>query len=179
MSSNITIARPYAKAAFATAMQDKNIAAWSKFLQTTGWVMQQPKVQFFLQDPKLTAQQRYEWLVEMCGEATIPTGKNFVKLLAENQRLNLLPEIAELFEQYRTEQDRIINVKVTSVYPLDKTEQENVMQRLKKRLQRDVTLEYHLDETLIGGMIIRADDEVIDSSLRTKLNRLRTALVNE
>lgn len=179
MSSNITIARPYAKAAFATATQNKMIAEWSKFLQATGWIMQQPKAQFFLQDPKLIAQQRYEWLVAMCTEVMIPAGKNFLQLLAENQRLNLLPEVAELFEHYRTEQGRIINVKVTAVYPLDKTEQENIAQVLKKRLQRDVTLEHHLDETLIGGMIIRADDQVIDSSLRTKLNRLRTALVNE
>ena len=179
MSNNITIARPYAKAAFAIAMQDKTIAEWSKLLQAAGWIMQQPKAQFFLQDPKLTAQQRYEWLVSMCDEIAIATGKNFLKLLAENQRLILLPEIAELFEEYRTEQGKIINVKVTSVYPLDKTEKENIAEVLRKRLQRDVTLEHHLDETLIGGMIIRADDEVIDGSLRTKLNRLRTALVNE
>lgn len=179
MSSNTTIARPYAKAAFAAANQSNSIAAWSNLLRVAAWIIQQPNVQLYLQNPKLIAQQRCEWLVDACDSTINEEGKNFFKLLADNKRLLLLPEIANLFEMLRIEQERIINIKIISAYPLDEVEQERIIKALKSRLQREIKLECHVDKTLIGGMIIRADDQVIDSSIRGKLNRLRTVLVNE
>jgi F-type H+-transporting ATPase subunit delta len=177
LSSKNTTARPYAKAAFAIANASNNISAWSNLLQNAAWVIAQPKVELFLQNPRITSEQSYEWMADVCSPVLMAEGKNFLKLLADNKRLLILPEIADLFEHYRVEQEKIINVEITSALPLEKTETAEIAKALNKKLQREINLDCKVDKDLIGGIIIRADDQVIDSSIRGKLNRLHTALV--
>lgn len=178
MSIQTTIARPYAKAAFALACEHHDIAAWTTFLQTAAWVVQQPKVKRYLLNPRRSATQRYEWLLTMCEPIAVASGRNFLKLLADKNRLMLLPEIAELFETYRIEQEKIVIAQVTSAYPLTTAEEQRLTAALKIKLQREVTLKTALDKNILGGIIIRAGDLVIDSSVRSKLTRLETELTN-
>lgn len=178
MSLKKTYARPYAKAVFEAAMENKAIPAWSNFLQGEAWIVQQPSVQKLLLDPRYTSQQRYEFIIDVSAPLlTTEEGKNFLKLLAENKRLPLLPEIAEIFEEYRIEQEKIAHVKVISAYPLASEEQDQLRKALKIKLQRDITLECQLDKSILGGLIIRAGDLVIDSSVRSKLGRLEAELI--
>lgn len=176
MSNTSTIARPYAKAAFATALQDKTVTAWSVLLNTAKTVVCDSQMAILLKNPRITPKQRFECLTDICATVMHEPGRNFFKLLANQDRLLVLPEIAELFEAYRIEQERITNVEVISATKLGATEQERLAKALKIRLQREVSLEYQIDPSLIGGSIIRAGDLVIDGSVRGKLARLSIAL---
>lgn len=178
MSKNTTIARPYAKAAFATALQDKTISDWSNFLNTAKLVISNPQIITLLKNPKITNEQRFDCLADICKQTMHEPQSNFLRLLSSQHRLLILPEIAELFETLRIEHEKRINVEVISATALSAAEKERLAQALKIRLQRDVSLEYHIDKSLIGGNIIRADNLVIDDSIRGKLVRLQTAIVD-
>lgn len=178
MSINNTFARPYAKAAFELAIQQKTVPAWTKLLQTAAWVVSQPKIQRFLQDPRYSWEMQCSQLVAICEPVLNDEGRSFFNLLAKSERLFVLPEIAELFMAYKVEHEKTVHVEVTSALPLTDTEQQHLSQALKIRLQRDVTLDCGIDSSIIGGAIIRAGDLVIDSSIRSLLARLKTTLIN-
>lgn len=180
MSSQITIARPYAKAVFEFAAKEKRIAEWREFLYTMAWITEQPKVQQVFRDPRFTADQCYRWILDVYAELSQghEQEKNFLQLLASRKRLMILPQVFELFEAHRVEQEKIISVEVTSIFPLNASEQQHLIQALKRRLHRDVMLDYRLDSSIIGGLVIKAGDLVIDGSVRSKLARLANELTN-
>jgi F-type H+-transporting ATPase subunit delta len=173
-----TIARPYAKAAFAIALQDATLTAWARLLQTAAAAIQDQRVIILLRDPRTSPEQRLNLLCDICAVALHEAGRNFFKLLALKHRLDILPEIAELFETYRIEHEKTARVEVISAAPLNTTEQQQLTQALHLRLQRAVTLDCRVDDTLLGGTIIKAGDWVIDDSIRSKLTRLNTVLTN-
>ncbi len=178
MSIKTTLARPYAKAAFELAVDHNNVPAWSTLLETAAWVVRQPKMQQFLRDPRSTSEVHYDRLVELCDSTIHEEGRNLFKILARNGRLFVLPEIAELFATYRIEREKIVNVVAISALPLTAIEQQHLSQALKIKLQRNVTLHCETDNTLIGGVVVRAGDLVIDSSVRSQLARLKTELTS-
>lgn len=178
MSIKTTIARPYAKAVFATAVQHNTVAAWSDLLQNVAAIVRYPAVTALLENPRISVTERLKWLLDICAPFLHEGGQNLFKLLATRHRLILLPEIAELFAMYRTEQEKTIKVRVISVAQLDNALQQHLTKALQARLQRDVVLEFQLDSSLLGGLIIQAGDLVIDGSIRGKLTRLGTALMN-
>lgn len=178
MSTDTTIARPYAKASFATALQENQLQRWTDLLQTTAFIMEQKKVIEVIKNPKFSTKEHYEWIASLCESILFPSGSNFLKLLAEYRRLALLPDIAKLFEIYRAEQEKIAQVEVTTPFTLSSAEQTSLAETLKNRFKKNVVLNYQIDESLLGGMIIRSGDLVIDSSVRGKLERLNTAVTN-
>lgn len=178
MSINITIARPYAKAAFAKAMEDKTLSEWSTLLRVAAQAVCDKQIFALLNNPNYSSEQRLNYLFDICQAFLQEPTKNFLKLLAENGRLTLLPEISNEFENYRIEQEKITTVQVTSAFDLDDLYQEKLKTRLTKQLGRDVILECKTDKQLIGGFIIRAKDLVIDGSVRGKLSRLANILIN-
>lgn len=177
-TSNTTIARPYARAAFTIAMKHKAIAQWSEFFKMAGAIVDDQRVQQLLQDPRKTPDELYTWISNICAPVLFKEGQNFVKLLAEQRRLPILNSIAKLFAAYRIAQEKTISVNVTSALPLGAAEQQKLSQALTQRLQRDVVLEYQLDPALLGGVVIRADDLVIDGSVRTRLKKLESTLID-
>jgi F-type H+-transporting ATPase subunit delta len=178
MSIKTTLARPYARAAFSEAVQHKDIPAWSKLLQATAVIVRDPQVMMLLQNPRISPEDRLAWLLDICAAYLHPAGRNFLQLLAIKHRLDLLPEIAELFETYRIEQEKTVRVHVTSATPLNNVEQQQLMQALKMRLRREVTLECAVDSALLGGVVLKAGDWVLDDSIRSKLTRLSATLIN-
>lgn len=178
MSNNTTIARPYAKAAFAEALQHKTVASWLVLLQTAALIVRDIHMAEFLQNPRVSNDDRLKILFELCAMYLDEAGKNFLKLLAAHQRLEVLPEIAHLFAVYRIEQEKTAQVSVISAVPLSVLEQQQLTQALKVRLQREIMLECVVDSSLLGGVIIKTGDWVMDGSVRGKLVRLNTALVN-
>ncbi len=178
MSKQTAIARPYAKALFEIALQQRTISLWSELLQLTTFIIKQPEVQALLDSPHVTAQQCGDFLLKICQPKLTSESENFLKLLAQRDRLAIIPEITELFAVYRAEQEKLAKVRITSALPLNKDEQENLARKLKQRLQREVVLECRVDSSLIGGLIIQADDLVIDGSIRSKLTRLQTQLLS-
>jgi F-type H+-transporting ATPase subunit delta len=176
MAERITIARPYAKAAFETAQAKKQLAAWSRALTAAAAGAADPAVQTLLGSPKLPKEALAQVFIELAGRELGDGGANFLRLLAENRRLGLLPEIAQTFEALRAEAERTVEASVVSATPLDDTTREALARALKKRLDREVTLKCETDPRLIGGAVIRAGDLVIDGSVRSKLDRLGLAL---
>ena len=172
MSQLTTLARPYARAAFETAVFVDKLNVWSTALGLLSAVMQQQKVRDFMSVPSHSAEQQASTLIALCEAELDEKVGNFVHLLAANKRLVLLPEISELFEKLKAEKMRTVDVEVISAFPLGAESEESLSVALKSRLQREVKLSTKVDQSLIGGVVVRAGDFVLDSSVRGKLNKL-------
>ncbi|KIQ97548.1 F0F1 ATP synthase subunit delta [Lysobacter sp. A03] len=173
MSQYMTLARPYARAAFAAASGAGQVASWSQALALATRVAADPKVEALLNHPQLSTTEAASLLaVDGAGEEF----GRFIELLASNRRLPLLAEIAGMFEQLRAEAERVVKARVTSASEMPAAELESIRVGLKRRFGREVELETAIDESLIGGAVIDAGDVVIDGSLKSKLSRMQSAL---
>lgn len=175
MSQTLTLARPYARAAFAVARDENALAAWSQALGFAARVAADPRVAALLGDPRLSDTDAAALLAPTdAGEGF----GRFLATLAANRRLAQLPEIAGLFEELRAEAERVVKARVTSAAALPAGELDTIKAALRKRFGREVDVETAVDASLIGGAVIDAGDVVIDGSLKGKLERLQTALAH-
>jgi F-type H+-transporting ATPase subunit delta len=172
MAELVTVARPYAKAVFKFAHEAKTTAEWSVMLGFAAAVITDKTMAKDLDNPQLTAEKKAELFIGVCSDKLNAAGKQFIHLLAQNKRLKVLPQVSVLFEHLLAEQQRRQDVQVTSAYQLTAAEQENLKKVLAKKLGKEISLHSCVDKTLIGGVIIRAGDTVIDSSVRGKLQQL-------
>ncbi|GAA4858930.1 F0F1 ATP synthase subunit delta [Luteimonas vadosa] len=175
MSQALTLARPYARAAFAIARQDGDFAAWSDALGFAARVAADPRASALLSHPKLDDG---DAVALLAPEGASGKFANFLALLAEGRRLMLLPEITGLYEELRADAERTVKATVTSATELPAGELDNIRAALKRRFGREVQIESAVDEALIGGAVIDAGEIVIDGSLRGKLSRLQAALAH-
>lgn len=175
MSQALTLARPYARAAFAIARDEGKFAPWSDALAFSARVAADPRVSALLSNPQLS---RGDAVALLTPDATSETYGRFLTLLAEGRRLQQLPEISGLFEQLRAEAEHVVKATVTSAAELSGDELEKIKAALRKRFGRDVEVSTAVDASLIGGAVIDAGDVVIDGSLKGKLSRLQTALAH-
>ena len=178
MSDFTTAARPYAKAVFETAQAGSSLAEWSDTLSLLAAVVVNADMKSVLESPAMGAAEKGEILIDICKDSLSDSSRNLVKVLAENARLVLLPEIAELYEMFRAEAESKIEAVVTSAYALSDAQKQAMTDALKKKLGSDVTLVTEIDESLIGGVIIKAGDLVIDGSAQARLASLATALTH-
>jgi F-type H+-transporting ATPase subunit delta len=176
MPENTIIARPYAKAIFNIAVQDNKLQEWSDRLFVLANLISDPKINAFLADPRVNWQGRAEVFVAGCSKILDQHGKNFIKTLTLHRRLPYLPDIYELYEKLRLRHEQVVKAQITSAIKLDEKQKEKLQQALQKRLQIKITAQYEEDEKLLGGVIIRVGDRVIDGSVRSKLRRLRKYL---
>ena len=172
MADKTTIARPYARAAFADARAAGQLAKWSEALRIGAAVVQDDRVQNLIGNPHVTSQQLGQLVTEIAGSRLDEHGRNFVNALAENRRLAHLPEISKLFDELKDAEEGVVDVTVTSAAPLGEEQQRALIEALKRKLKRDVRLHTETDAALIGGAVIRAGDLVIDGSLRSRLQRI-------
>ena len=175
MSEWTTIARPYAQAAFDYAVESKTVAQWQEMLLFAAEVSKNETVKSLLTG-SVAAVKLAEIFNGVCGEQLDQQGQNLVKVLAENRRLQALPEISVMFNLLKADFDKEIDVDITSAVKLKKQQQTDIGKSLEKRLARKVKLNCSVDPELIAGVLIKAGDTVIDGSLRSKLNRLSDAL---
>ena len=176
MAESITLARPYAKAAFEVALAGNELGAWSQALSLLAKVAENEQVRRRLLSPSLTAAQQAETLINLCGDELTPKVHKLLNLLAENKRLTLLGEISELFEALKAAQESTVDVELSSAFELNQEVVNKITQALKTRLNREIKLLTRVDKNLIGGAVIRAGDTVIDSSVRGKLTKLAEAM---
>jgi F-type H+-transporting ATPase subunit delta len=177
MAEAITIARPYANAVFAIAQEKGELKAWSDLLVVLGQCALEPEMQSIITSPAVSDEQVVTLLAEIAGDAMTADAQHFLSLLAENDRLLLLPEITVLFEELRAEAEKTMVADVISAKALSAEQKDKISAALKQRLGRDVTLNASVDESLLGGAIIQAGDLVIDGSALGKLNRLANAII--
>lgn len=176
MATITTLARPYAKAAFEFATSAAALDAWSGMLAVAAAVAADPVFVERMRDPALTRERKADDLLMVCEGQITPEFGNYIRTLADNDRLLLIPDIAELFEQYKAEHDRSITVEVESAFELSADQQKTLATALTRRLDRTVTPHVTINPSLIGGVLIRAGDLVIDGSVRGKLEKLAEAL---
>lgn len=182
MAERITIARPYATAAFETAREHADLDSWSRMLGTAATIARDDRIHDLLSSPVITPDELAALFAGICSEyrawsgSVAELGDNFLKLLARNRRLGLLPEIAELFDDMKAAAENTIEVSLVSAHEVDAKHRARIVEALRHRLGRDVQLSCEIDESLIGGAIVRAEDLVIDGSMRGRLAKLATAI---
>jgi F-type H+-transporting ATPase subunit delta len=176
MSEFTTLARPYARAAFELAREKGRFDEWSDQLGLLARVVQDPSVGVLLESPRLTDEQRADLLLHIGKDRIDQETANLVRLLAENDRLNALPEIAAMYEQQRAASEGCVEAEVISAFALDQQEERELAEALKRRFGSDVRLECKTDDSLLGGVLVRVGDTVIDGSIRGRLQRMAATL---
>ncbi|WMS86015.1 F0F1 ATP synthase subunit delta [Pleionea litopenaei] len=176
MAEFTTVARPYAKAAFEHAMAANALANWSDMLSLMSAVADDKQMQDLLTSPHLTREQQRDAMLNVCADKLDAQGQNFVKLLSENHRLLALPKIAEIFEHLKSEFEKTVDAHVISAAELTVEQQEKLKQKLATKLGRQVNIDVTIDNSLLGGLVIEAEDMVIDGSVRGKLAKLSETL---
>jgi len=175
MSELTTIARPYAKAAFDFAVESQAVSSWSDMLSFAAEVAKNENVVTFLagsHSPEVTS----DLFIKVCGEQLNEQGHNLVKVMAENGRLVAFPAVSELYEQFKAQYENEIEVDVTSATEISDAQQSSIVEALEKRLARKIKLNCNIDSAVVGGLLIKAGDTVIDATVRGKLERLSTVL---
>lgn len=171
-----TIARPYAEAVFARASESATHDQWSDTLALLAAIAADPSVGAISDNPNVGKEQVSELLLDICGEHLNDEGKNLTRLLVENDRLRILPEIVALYEARKADVEGIIEVEVTSAYPLDDAQKQTIANVLKEKLNREIEITVTEDPELIGGMRIQAGDLVIDGTVQGQLTKLANEL---
>jgi len=186
MADNNTIARPYARAVFEVARENGALDELSRSLGIAKDILADGQVTKFLANPVLDDEERLRFLndlfADLAGEESVfagtsEHGTNFLKLLLEYGRVDVLPEISDRFDALKADAENTVDVTVTSATELSSAQVTEIESALKSRLGRDVILSTVIDENLIGGAVIRAGDVVIDGSVRARLEGLSNALV--
>ncbi|HET7330972.1 F0F1 ATP synthase subunit delta [Dyella sp.] len=176
-AQSITLARPYARAAFELARAEGALAAWSQALAFSAQVSADPRVVALSNDPRVQPEQLVALHLPDASKADGAFGK-FLTELAERRRVSLLPDVAALYETYKRESESQLLVKVTSAMALDAAQTEQLKASLKRRFKREIELETQVDPSLLAGVVIDTGSEVIDGSARGRLQRLANALTN-
>jgi F-type H+-transporting ATPase subunit delta len=171
-----TIARPYAEAAFEVAQEQKALDDWSAALGTLAAIVEDPQIADQVGNPNVSGETLRDLIFGVAGEGLTKEMQGLVRLLAANKRLIVLPDIARLFDQKKTAAEGLRHILVKSAFPVSSAEQTELASTLKAHFGSDVELSVEEDASLIGGIVIRADDVVIDGSVRGKLDQLSNEL---
>jgi F-type H+-transporting ATPase subunit delta len=173
----VTIARPYAKAAFDFAVEKEQLDQWGEMLTFAVEVAKNEHMKELL-NSSMAAEKMAEIFIDVCGEQFDEFGQNLIKVMAENGRLKALPDVCDLFFMLKTEYEKLVEVEVVSATELSEEQKTEISNKLEQRLDRKVQLNCSIDEALLGGVIIRAGDLVIDNSMSGRLSRLSDVLLS-
>jgi len=178
MAESVTIARPYAEALFQVAKETGALAQWSGRLATLAQVAAHPEARAAIGDPNVTIGARIELFRAACGSAVDAELSNFVQLLASNSRLGCLPEIAELFENLKHSEEGVKEAEIISAFPLDDAQVKALVPQLEAHFKTRLEARVSIDPELIGGVKVVVGDQMLDASVRGKLDKMATALHN-
>ncbi|MRI33415.1 F0F1 ATP synthase subunit delta [Endozoicomonas sp. OPT23] len=173
-----TCARPYAKAAFELAKEKNQLNEWSQMLTLSAAVSRHESVAELLADPASSGDSKADAFIKLCEGSLTAEFENYIRILANKKRISLLPYIEFLFEQMKAQDQSYQDIEVISAYPLNEDQQQKIAKQVEKRLGRSVRMHTQIDSYLIGGVIVKAGDLVIDSSVRARLNQLSDAMIS-
>jgi len=175
MAENVTIARPYAEAVFRLADAGGALGRWSQTMAVMAQVAVNPDVRAAIGNPNLASDRLYGLVAAACGDLGTDA-QNFLRVLIDNDRLLLLPEIRDLFEELKSEREGVVDAVITTAFPLEDGQLAALVTDLEKRFKRKVNPQVSVDSQLIGGARMQVGDEVIDGSVRGKLAAMAAAL---
>jgi len=176
MAEDITIARPYAEAAFRLAREKASFDQWSANLRLLEMVVQDTRVAASIGDPNVSAQELESLILGVCGEQLDGAGRNFVQMLAQNDRLTVIPAIRQLYEDLRREHEGVIEAHIFSAFAIDDPQTDQLVHKLEAKYRRKVRAEVTVDPNLIGGVKIVVGDIVFDATVRGRLDAMSAAL---
>ena len=176
MSELATLARPYAAAVFKRAKETQSTATWSKSLAFMSAVLKNDDISVVVDNPKVNKERLSALMLDICQGHVNDENENFLKLLVHNNRLSLVPAIARLFEAYKAEDEGYVEVDVLTAYALSKDAKQTFTATLEKTLGKKIHMNVTVDKSLIGGVLVRAGDRVIDGSIRGRLQHMQKAL---
>ena len=176
MAEASTIARPYAQAVFDLATDSKKLSEWSKQLGSLSTIVNDDQISGLITNPNVESTQLVELIISIAKDNLDQEGKNFVKVLAENDRLIVISEIAKIFDELKDEAEKTVQAEVITAFKLEDDQKSTLQAALKKRLGCEVEISSRIDESLLGGAVIRAGDMIIDGSVTAQLDRLTSEL---
>ena len=178
MAELVTIARPYAEAVFRIAKEKKALAAWSERLSLLSAIAGDPQMHNCIGNPQLSAAQKSDLFKSLVGKAVDGVEANLIDVLAENERLSVLPEISGIFEALKGAEEGVTEATIYSAFPLDEKQRKDLIADLEARFKTRLTAEVVVDQSLIGGVKIVVGDQILDTSVRGKLESMGLALKN-
>jgi F-type H+-transporting ATPase subunit delta len=176
MSELSTLARPYAEAVFRLAKSENDLAGWSSRIATLAAIVFDAQVARLIADPAVSADRVASLIIEVAGADLGERGANFVKVLAENDRLPLLPEVVSQFETLKANAEGTLEATITSALELTQAQVDDLVAGLKAKFNRAVNVQVVVDPELIGGAVIAIGDQVIDGSVKGRLQTMSFAL---
>lgn len=177
MAEPITVARPYAEAAFALARDGNALPVWAEMLRVATAISSDAQVRMALDNPKLAAAEKEALFLSICGDKLDPGGRNFIRVLIEADRIGLLPEIRTLFETLKDEADGVARAQIISAFPIDDAQLAALRTGLERRFGRKIEATVSVDRSLIGGAKIVVGDTVIDASVQSELQAMANQLL--
>ena len=177
MQEKLTIARPYASAAFSHAVEHECVNDWSTMLGVLAGAVTDSALSRLIAHPKITGEQIIDLMTEILGDRVTGESQNFIRTLVDAERLELAPQISELFEKRRQEAVGLVTVEVASAFPLTDIEEKKMSDAMSKKLGKSCKLESFVDEELIGGAVVKVGDSVTDLSIRRRLSDLGQELI--
>lgn len=178
MAESVTIARPYAEALFRAAKESGNLAKWSEQVALLGQVAANAEARAAISDPNVAAPQLVDLFRSACGTAVDTELSNFIQLLSNNDRLGLLPEIAGLYESYKQAEEGTKQAEIVSAFPIDDNQVKALVPQLEAVFKSKLEATVSVDPALIGGIKVIVGDQMLDVSVRGKLDAMATALNN-
>ncbi len=178
MAETITVARPYAEAAFRVAKGKSALGAWAQMLELLEAVVIDPNVAGCIGDPNISSQQLKNLVLGVCGERLDGPARNFVEVLVDNDRLALVPEIRRLFDDRKRAHEGILEAQIYSAFALDEEQTGQLVRRLESKYRRTVSAHVSVDPQLIGGVKIVVGDQVLDATVRGRLDAMAAALTH-
>jgi F-type H+-transporting ATPase subunit delta len=176
MSELATLARPYAAAVFKRAKETQSATNWSKSLAFMSEILKNQDISVVVDNPKVDKQSLSALMLNICQGHVDEENVNLLKLLVHNNRLHLVPTIAKLFEAYKAEDEGYMEVEVMTAYPLSKEAKQEFTATLEKNFGKKIHMKVVVDKSLIGGVLVRAGDKVIDGSIKGRLQHMKKAL---
>jgi F-type H+-transporting ATPase subunit delta len=176
MAELITIARPYAEAAFALAREGNALPVWSQMLRNAGTVVADPRVALALDNPALDTGAKESLLLSICGDALNSEGRSFVRVLIEGDRISVLPEIQRLFESLKDAADGVAKATIETAFPFQGDELAELTSALEKHFSKKIEATVAVRPELIGGARVTVGDTVIDASVQEQLRAMAAQL---
>jgi F-type H+-transporting ATPase subunit delta len=176
MSELATLARPYAAAVFKRAKETESTVNWSESLAFISAVLSDKDISAVIDNPKISNERLSALMLDICQGQLDREGENFLKLLVQNNRLTLIPYIEKIFEEYKAADEGYVEVEVFTAFAFSEEENLKFASSLEKKLSKKVHMNITVDKSLIGGVLVRAGDRVIDGSIRGQLQHMQKVL---
>ena len=176
MAEAITVARPYAEAVYKLAVADNSFSQWSKGLKLAAEIAENDRIKTLVGNPLVSVKQLSDLILEIGGRKFSREARNLIALMIENKRVQVLPQVSLLFEQLKAQHEGVLEAKIVSAFELESSQLDQLVEELERKFKRKIEASVIVDSSLIGGIKVEIGDEILDASVRGKLEAMAIAL---